>query len=462
MRLLYNALIRSVLDYGTYLLHPGNVKATQKLDSVQAKALRLVTGAMKSSPISCLQVECCDPPLAFRRQFLCDKFFFRSVQLYSHPLLPKVKQLAELVETGNYWTHKDSPCVVKSYKKYKSLEAPTYRSETLPLYQHSYNSLITNPDIRFNIGISKHDINPKIDFLNLLNNDWSNWHCLYTDASKHGDRSCVGVGVFHSQYKGLQLIKLPPESSVYTGECYGLLKAIEYVLMLKIPKTIIFSDSRSALEAIMRFPFKSHKQSPVVFNIRSLLYKCSQKSCAVVLAWVPSHVGVPGNERADQLANEAIHVGDIVPYHNYCHDLINLSKAYLYDNWNGIWNKETSKGEHYRRIQPAIPKKPWFTRVSFSKTVTSTLCRMRLGHVCSPAHLHKINKKPDPHCSCGEYGDLNHIFFACTLHDRSDFLSSLELLRIPFPTSILCLLCNYSYDIYKAISVFLEKNDIKL
>lgn len=462
MRLLYNALIRSVLDYGTFLLHPSNTSAAKKLDSVQSKALRLVTGAMKSSPINCLQVECCDPPLSLRRQYLCDKFFFRSFQLSSHPLFPKLRQLSDQIDTSSYWAHKDAPCLVKSHRKHERLEAPTCRNDILPLYQYNYNSLTTVPQIKFDLGISKNDINPKLEFTNIINNDWSDWHCIYTDASKHTYRSCVGVGVYHPQYKCVQQIKFPPETSVYTGECYGLLKAIEYALMVKLPKTIIFSDSRSSLEAIIRFPFKSHKQPPTVFGIRNLLYKCSQKGCTIVLAWVPSHVGIPGNERADQLANEAIRVGDMIPYCNYCSDLVNLSKIFLYEEWNRIWNSGLPKGKFYRKIQVSIPIKPWFSKLIFSKSVTSVLCRMRLGHVCTPAQLHRMNIVPDPHCSCGEYGDLNHVIFSCALYDRSDFFSSLEALRIPFPTSIICLLHTNSYDVYKILAVFLEKYDIKL
>lgn len=294
--------------------------------------------------------------------------------------------------------------------------------------------------------------------------DWTGWHQIYTDASKRSNTNCVGVGVYHSQYKIVQKIKLPPETSVYTGECYGLFKAIEYVLLLHLSKAIIFCDSLSSLQSLQRYPFKSHKQPPIIFDIRKLLYLCLSRGYRVVFAWIPSHVGISGNENADRLANEAIQVGDVRPYNNYCQDLVSLAKLYLHDAWNELWvdGAAAAKGKYYRLIQESIPRKPWFSNLQFNKRITSVLCRLRLGHVCTPAHLFKFKIVDDPLCSCGEYGDLNHIFFSCTLYDRSAFVSQLLSIRIPFPTSIICLLYYNDPDVYKILAKFIDNNDIKV
>lgn len=462
MKILYNALIRSVLDYGTFLLHPGNVGDFEKLDRIQSRALRLIIGARRSSPINCLQVECHEAPLSLRRQYLCTRFFYRILQLKYHPLIPKLAQLVEEVNTSNYWLRKKTPCLVNSYNTYNDLVAPTHRSSHLPLFQYDYNVLITDPQIKYCIGISKNDSNQNLHFNHTLENNWPDYHYIYTDASKHSNISCVGVGVYHSQYQIVQKIKLPPQSSVFSGECFGILRAVEYALLMRLSKVIIFSDSLSALQALSRFPFRSQRQSPLIFKIRDLLFRCQSRDCTIIIAWIPSHVGIFGNERADQLANEAINVGDIFPYNNYCNDLISLSEVDLTASWNQMWSDSTSKGKHYRMIQQDIPRKPWFSKIKLNKTVTSVICRMRLGHVSTPAQLHKFNIVPDPLCSCGEYGDLDHIIFACPLYDRSDFISKLLSLRIPFPTSITCLLYNFDYDIYKTLALYIESNNIKV
>ncbi|KAL0803382.1 hypothetical protein ABMA28_017394 [Loxostege sticticalis] len=465
LKLIYNALIRSVLDYGTFFLEPCSVVGLHKLDVVQSKALRIVTGAMRSSPNNALQVECSEPPLKLRRQFLSDKYLFRAFQFRNHPLYSKLQQLSDYVYSDPYWYHKYPPCLVISFRKYISLQAPTHRSAFLPLFCSSFESLIVSPSIHFDLNIPKNSSSSFSDFkLALESYDWLDWHHIYCDASKHSPEGNVGIGVYHHQYRINQKIKFPPETSVFTGECFGLFKSLEYVLLFKLSKTVIFSDSKSAFQALAKFPFKSNTSFPLVIETRKLLEKCLSNGLQVVFAWIPSHSRIPGNEIADRLANDAVVSGDMFPYRNYSHDLVTLPKFYLRKSWNEDWNRSGQiKGKFYKNIQHDIPIKPWFFRTRLDKRATSSIIRMRLGHACVPAHLARLHIVDNDMCECGEeVGDINHILFSCQKYDRSFFISSLISLRIPFPTCIKCLLYDNDYDVYKCISLFLSKNDIKI
>ncbi|XP_037298294.1 uncharacterized protein LOC119190434 [Manduca sexta] len=419
---------------------------------------------MKSSPINALQVECVESPLRLRRQYLSDKFLLRTLQFSNPPLLSKLCRLNEQVRLSKYWVHKSWPCLVKSLQKFQAIEAPTHNSQYLPIYSTNFDSLLLSPNICFNLGIQEH-VNYANSYLNyLIDKNWPCWHQIYTDASKHTTPGCVGVGVYHVQYKIVQKIKLPPESSVFTGECFGLLKAIEYILMMKLANTVIFTDSKSALQALARFPFKHNFFTPLIMQIRTKLHHCYLKKYSVTFAWVPSHCGVKGNEKADELANQAVDCGDLFPYKNYSHDLAALPRVHLRESWSELWTSSgMSKGKFYYLIQPTIPLRPWFCGLKLGKTATSVLIRMRLGHVCTPARLARLGIVESSACSCGcDVGDLNHLIFSCPNHDHSSLYSSLSSLGVPFPTNICTLLCNYNIDIYRILSVYISINNIKV
>ncbi|CAH0407707.1 unnamed protein product [Chilo suppressalis] len=357
LKLVYNALIRSVLDYGSFLLEPAISTALIKLDNIQSKALRIITGAMRSSPINALQIETCEPPLNIRRQLLANRYLFRLLQFSKHPLLNLFCSLNEEITSASYWAHKSHPCLIVSYRKYISIQSRIHRTNHLPIFTIDYDALEIAPTIQYDL-IDKNNAHPTITSKSIIDTEYGDFHHIFTDASKSSPSECTGVGVFHSQFSIVQKTKLPPETSVFTGECIGLLKAVEYIFVMKLRKTVIFCDSMSALQALNKFPFRTKSYFPVIFEIRNFLNKFMKMGYMVVFAWLPSHSGIQGNENSDQLAKEAVHCGDV----------------------------------------PTIPLKPWFRKAKHGKTATSILTRMRLGHVTTPAHLSNLGIVSDPTC----------------------------------------------------------------
>ena len=65
-------------------------------------------------------------------------------------------------------------------------------------------------------------------------------------------------------------------------------------------KSIIFSDSLSSLVAI-----QEGNQPPYIQEILETYHYLTNFGKTVILAWVPGHVGIKGNQMADILTKEA-------------------------------------------------------------------------------------------------------------------------------------------------------------
>lgn len=461
-KLMYNALIRSQIDYGSFILEPCSKIALKKLDQIQAKCLRIILGAMKSSPKNAMQVECVDPPLFLRRQYLADRFVFKAASLSSHPLLSRLEELSQIIPTNRYWSHKETPRIVKSYMKIKDLSSPIFQSSVNPLFDTNYKALVYTPRIILDFGVSKDDPCANQNFVRLLD-DWQDWLPVFTDASKLSSGSDVGAAVWIPKFSIVLSFKCPPQSSVFTGESVALLEAISYVESHGIPRTIIFSDCKSCLQAILSNQFKSKNKFPLILRIKDLLLKCEQKKLEIVLAWIPSHCGIEGNEWADSWAKDAIQSGSQDHNQTYSSDLLMLARSDMRESWQEFWDSSRHiKGRYYGDIQSLIPHKPWFFRFrSGSKQATSTICRLRLGHSCTPVFLSKIRVRDHSLCECGfEDGTPDHIFFNCQKYSFS--LYDILPRDIPRPINFHSLLIFTDSPFVNYLIKYIQLFDIKL
>ncbi|XP_048004368.1 uncharacterized protein LOC125240518 [Leguminivora glycinivorella] len=371
---------------------------------------------MRSSPSNALQVECLEPPLSLRRQFLSDRFFFRAAQLSTHPLLVHLNNLINIIPTSDYWTHKDLPCLVKSFQKLLD-STPMWTSPGNPVFLLDYDSLVFRPNIIFSLGINKNCPNANNIFLKLLDEKWHDYLPVYTDASKLSRNGPVGSAVWIPRYKLILSFKIPSPSSVFTGEAVAIYEAVSFILSHKIPKALILSDSLSCLQDLHKFPLRSKDNLTITLRTRQSLHQCSLLGLEVTIAWIPSHSAIDGNEQADACAKQAIDIGCPSSHPTcYMQDLRNTAKTDLNRLWNEEWKiTSQSSGSRYHSIQPNILVRPWFFRFhKFSKVITSSIIRLRLGHNSCPAWLAKIHILDHSICECGlEEGTIDHIFFNC-------------------------------------------------
>ena len=80
---------------------------------------------------------------------------------------------------------------------------------------------------------------------------------------------------------------------------------------------LILTDSTSALQSVANLATGHPTQSSIECRIKDALQNREAEDTAI--AWVRSHIGIPGNERADRTALFHSYLGSITGLATHCH-----------------------------------------------------------------------------------------------------------------------------------------------
>ena len=83
-------------------------------------------------------------------------------------------------------------------------------------------------------------------------------------------------------------------------------------------KFVVFGDSKSALQALL-----SKWDHPTIQTIMRILVFLHTVHVTIIFCWLPSHMGISGNERADSAAKAALQL-------DVSDGLISYTDAYQY------------------------------------------------------------------------------------------------------------------------------------
>ena len=83
--LLYRTLVRSKLDCGSFVYASARPSYLRALNSLHNAALRLCTGAFRTSPVPSIHSDAGEPPLCYRRTWLLCSYASKILSMTSHP-----------------------------------------------------------------------------------------------------------------------------------------------------------------------------------------------------------------------------------------------------------------------------------------------------------------------------------------------------------------------------------------
>ena len=398
---LYRSLIRSKLDYGSIVYGSARKSYLQILDPIAHQGLRLALGAFRSSPVESLLTEANELPLYLRRQKLSIQYCIKLAAHTRNPTYDCVynPQYAQLYEAKE----REIPSFgmrMKPLLENIDLELDNTMKETtsgIPPWTH------VPPKVNLDIAKRKKSETAEDVFQSNFNEfraKFPNYHCIYTDGSKTNDAvAAAAVTPMYSMSKAYN-----KSNSIFSAELRALILALEYIQTTNYRNYIIFSDSKSSLQALQDL----QTNNPLVCRALELHTTLCNEHKNIVFCWLPSHVGIRGNEAADRAAKgaltSAVSIAE-VPSSDWKPKAIQFVQNLRNRNWAEVQSNKL------KEIVPNLKEHQQLQCHNRREEVVLT--RLRIGH-SRLTHSFLLKGEPPPECfGCNTQYTLKHILLEC-------------------------------------------------
>ncbi|XP_045764998.1 uncharacterized protein LOC123876011 [Maniola jurtina] len=304
------------------------------------------------------------PPLLIRRKYLAYKYCIKAQSWRDNGIVNSLDKLSNVGES-RYWLNKKKPLLAVTYGETKTEAINS--SKVMEMFTlKSWISNIKYDDIIIinlkcvNKCKRSYEINSlKYEVMREINNTYSGFYKVYTDGSK--SESGTGAAIYDPSRISHKIFKVNNEHiSILTTELIAIFEALKYILEIDVRKAVIFTDSKSALQHIIRCT-KGCSGISIAYSILSIIQDCRDKGFSIKFQWIPSHIGLSGNEEADRLANLALLNGKNYNIEPHYTEVFSKFKIICFKNWDEYFNERSlDKGIWYRTIQSEPPRIPWF------------------------------------------------------------------------------------------------------
>lgn len=419
MRKLYIALIRSRIDYGSFL-YGGCAKSHQKkIELLQNNALRVCGGFIRTTPIHVMQNELCIPPLHIRRYWLACRFWLNAAATLKETI-KEINELA-LICHERYWNKKIKPILTEVHNYLK--DENIHSSEILEVF--TLETWISSIDVNSCVSTDIDNYNAPKRMMNVshinqlvtifLDTKYPGFYKIFTDGSK--DLYGVGAAFFDPQENCSIKFKLPTELCIMHAELCAIAESLAYINSIYNQNTniLILTDSKSALQHLVRSVYFG-RGMPIAYQILGLIYQYHTSNIKVILQWIPSHVGICGNDMADRFARDAVTEGVVLRCKPTASELLTIARKKCLSLWDKYYEeKSLDKGIWYKIAQPRPPRKPWFDSAGLPRNILTWALRIRSGHIPLNYFLHLIGRRTSPLCDyCEKTEDIIHLLMECS------------------------------------------------
>ena len=397
---MYKSLIQSKINYASFLFDSAAECHLKKLDRIQYEGIRICTGAMRCTRTDYLEVESNILPLRFQRKLIGLNYIGRSITIKDHIM----REIFNEYYTFQFYLVRPHPLPYIAYIKdiFTLLEISMEKLECVNMKDIFME---TNVQVKFSMKLDiKKAENPHVYknlFQEIYNEFYKNYLDIYTDGSKKDDLVSFAMWAGNS-YSECGRIK--NKCSIFTAELYAIYRALRYIKTnQEYNRFVIFCDSSGALQALQHM----HSRNYIVIRIKKLIKLIESDNKEITLEWIPSHVGIKGNEIADQNAKEALNRNSFINI-LYCYeDYKNIMKKEIMKQWQEEWDQYDT---YLHNIKPKIGN--WNSSYQKDRREVA-ICRLRLGCVLMDSK-HIFERSEPPVCNiCNVRLTARHVILFC-------------------------------------------------
>lgn len=253
---------------------------------------------------------------------------------------------------------------------------------------------------------------------------------IYTDGSGYQGRVGASAVCPRDQQICRNHLGTEADSTVYAAELDGIRMAMDSAMKLGPRSLTIFTDSQAAIQAVRnpRRPSGQYILTAIYKGVKTLGERGLPPE-NIKIHWIPAHVGVAGNEAADEVAKEAaarggeVQIGSAGQPDRPEQLIVRLAAAAkravrqrIQQRWKKQWEMEKG-AKPTRRLIKAPHKKNLGLYKGLPKPHTSIIIQMRTMRIGLRHFLFKINAYDSDRCSCGEGSQTpKHILLQCSLY----------------------------------------------
>ena len=148
--------------------------------------------------------------------------------------------------------------------------------------------------------------------------------------------------------------------------------------------------------------------SPILAETKELIRRAEKDNIIIDLCWVPGHVNVSGNEKADAALRALTAPHKAIPHTDMRRP---LGEA-ITNGWHRNWNSLAREGRKLRETKKDV--KDWTSSHNKSRRIETVLARLRLGHT-NITHVYFMQGQTEPpECDrCRVNTTVKHLLLEC-------------------------------------------------